>query len=74
MKEKELENIPMSVLDVPKKEEAKAPEVDIAELKKSAAKIDERSKPKDKPKSDSGAPKLDLAGSLAKAKPEEKTK
>ena len=72
-KEKELENIPMSVLDVPKKEEAKAPEVDIAELKKSAAKIDERSKPKDKPKSDSGAPKLDLAGALAKAKPDELT-
>ena len=72
-KEKELENIPMSVLDVPKKEEAKAPEVDIEKLKKSAAKIDERSKPKDKPKSDSGAPKLDLAGALAKAKPDEST-
>ena len=70
-KEKELENIPMSVLDVPKKEEAKAPEVDIEELKKSAAKIDERSKPKEKPKRDSGAPKLDLAGALAKAKPDE---
>jgi type IV pilus assembly protein PilB len=61
----------MSVLDVPKKEESKAPEVDIEELKKSAAKIDERSKPKEKPKSNSGAPKLDLAGVLAKAKPDE---
>ena len=34
-KEKEEQNIPMSVLDVPKKEEAKAPEVNIEELKKS---------------------------------------
>jgi type IV pilus assembly protein PilB len=76
-KEKEEQNIPMSVLDVPKKEEAKAPEVNIEELKKSAAKIDERKKvtekPKEQPSSASSAPKLDLAGALAKAKNEETT-
>ena len=70
-KEKEEQNIPMSVLDVPKKEEPKAAEVDIEELKKSAAKIDERKKTPEKPKSTSAAPKLDLAGALAKAKTEE---
>ena len=74
-KEKEEQNIPMSVLDVPKKEEAKAPEVNIEELKKSSAKIDDRKKaaekPKEQPSSSSSAPKLDLAGALAKAKTEE---
>ena len=73
-KEKEEQNIPMSVLDVPKKEEPKAAEVDIEELKKSAAKIDERKKTPEKPKSTSAAPKLDLAGALAKAKTEEPKK
>ena len=74
-KEKEEQNIPMSVLDVPKKEEAKAPEVNIEELKKSSAKIDDRKKAteksKEQPSSASSAPKLDLAGALAKAKTEE---
>ena len=74
-KEKEEQNIPMSVLDVPKKEEAKAPEVNIEELKKSSAKIDDRKKATEKSKvksnSASSAPKLDLAGALAKAKTEE---
>jgi len=70
-KEKEEQNIPMSVLDVPKKEEPKAQDVDIDKLKKSAAKIDERSKAKEKPNSASDAPKLDLAGVLAKAKTED---
>jgi len=76
-KEKEEQNIPMSVLDVPKKEEEKTPEVNIEELKKSAAKIDERKKTaepsKEKSSSASSAPKLDLAGALAKAKNEEPT-
>ena len=74
-KEKEEQNIPMSVLDVPKKEEPKAQDVDIEELKKSSAKIDERKKttevPKEKSQSSSAAPKLDLAGALAKAKTED---
>ena len=67
-KEKEEQNIPMSVLDIPKKEAPKAQEVDIEELKKSAAKVEERQKTKEKSKSDSTAPKLDLAGALSKAK------
>lgn len=66
--EKEEQNIPMSVLDIPKKEAPKAQEVDIEELKKSAAKVEERQKTKEKSKSDSTAPKLDLAGALSKAK------
>ena len=76
-KAKEESNIPMSVLDVPKKEEPKAQEVDIDALKKSAAKIEEREKAaealkeKKKAESESSAPKLDLAGALAKAKTDE---
>lgn len=76
-KEKDEQNIPMSVLDVPKKEEPKAQEVDIEELKKSAAKIDDRKKTaevtKGKSQSASAAPKLDLAGALAKAKTEDES-
>jgi type IV pilus assembly protein PilB len=49
--------------------------VDIEELKKSSAKIDDRKKATEKSKeqssSASSAPKLDLAGALAKAKTEE---
>ncbi len=58
--EKKEENIPLSVLEVPKKEVPKAQEVDLESLKEASKNIEAREK--------SIKGKLDLKGALAKAK------
>lgn len=75
-KERDESNIPLSVLDIPKKEEPKAEQLDLEALKASSEKISMREEKAQQEKSAKvseveGAPKLDLLGALAKAKSEE---
>jgi|GEM_PF-514647 len=66
--EKKEENIPLSVLEVPKKEAPKAQEVDLESLKNASKNIEVREKSIKGAEERSNKGELDLKGALAKAK------